>query len=42
MNRKKLVVAGAGMVARRLVEALVERGATDTWDIDLLLHRAGP
>ncbi|MEV7231434.1 nitrite reductase large subunit NirB [Polymorphospora sp. NPDC051019] len=31
--RKRLVVAGAGMVAQRLVEALVERGADTEWDI---------
>lgn len=35
MERSTLVVAGAGMVARRLVEALVERGATDTWDVEV-------
>ncbi|HPU12258.1 MAG TPA: nitrite reductase large subunit NirB [Aeromicrobium sp.] len=42
MNRKKLVVAGAGMVARRLVEALVERGATESWDIDVYGEESRP
>ena len=36
MDRKKLVVIGAGMVAQRLVEALVERGATDAWEVVVL------
>ena len=36
MNPKKLVVVGAGMVAQRLVEALVERDATATWTIEVL------
>ncbi len=35
MNPKKLVVVGAGMVAQRLVEALVERDATATWTIEV-------
>ena len=32
---QRLVVVGAGMVARRLVEALVERGATEHWHVDV-------
>ncbi len=35
MERSTLVVAGAGMVARRLVEALVERDATSRWDVEV-------
>jgi nitrite reductase (NADH) large subunit len=35
MERSTLVVAGAGMVARRLVEALVERGGTERWDVEV-------
>jgi len=31
--RSTLVVAGNGMVGHRLLEALVEKGATDQWDI---------
>lgn len=32
---KKLMVIGAGMVGQRLVEALVDRGALDDWEIDV-------
>ncbi|MDQ6617596.1 MAG: nitrite reductase large subunit NirB [Actinomycetota bacterium] len=32
-GRRKLVVAGNGMVGHRLLEVLVERGATAEWDI---------
>ena len=43
MERKQhLVVVGAGMVAQRLVEALVERRATDTWDITVLGEESRP
>ncbi|MFS0886307.1 nitrite reductase large subunit NirB [Aeromicrobium sp. 179-A 4D2 NHS] len=42
MTRKRLIVAGAGMVARRLVEALVERGATEQWDIDVFGEESRP
>jgi nitrite reductase (NADH) large subunit len=35
MERSTVVVVGAGMVARRLVEALVERGATEHWDVEV-------
>jgi nitrite reductase (NADH) large subunit len=35
MERSTLVVVGAGMVARRLVEALVERDATQRWDVEV-------
>ncbi len=40
--RKRLVVIGAGMVAHRLVEALVERGATDEWTIDVFGEESRP
>ncbi|SKB04041.1 nitrite reductase large subunit NirB [Aeromicrobium choanae] len=42
MTRKRLIVVGAGMVARRLVEALVERGATAQWDIDVFGEESRP
>lgn len=42
MARKRLIVVGAGMVARRLVEALVERGATDHWDIAVFGEESRP
>ncbi|NLC98499.1 MAG: FAD-dependent oxidoreductase, partial [Actinomycetales bacterium] len=35
MTTKKLVVVGAGMVAQRLVEALIERDGTNAWSIDV-------
>lgn len=41
-GRKQLVVVGAGMVAQRLVEALVERGATDEWDVHVLGEESRP
>ena len=41
-EKKKLVVAGAGMVAQRLVEALEARGATETWDIDVFGEESRP
>jgi len=34
--RKRLVVAGHGMVGHRLVELAVERGLTDAWDVVVL------
>jgi nitrite reductase (NADH) large subunit len=40
--KKKLIVVGAGMVAQRLVEALVERGATETWDIEVFGEESRP
>ncbi|PWJ24974.1 assimilatory nitrite reductase (NAD(P)H) large subunit precursor [Branchiibius hedensis] len=42
MERKKLIVVGAGMVARRAVEALVERGATDEFDIEVFGEESRP
>ena len=43
MDRKQqLVVVGAGMVAQRLVEALVERKATETWDIAVFGEESRP
>ncbi len=41
-RRRQLVVVGAGMVAQRLVEALVERGATDTWDVQVFGEESRP
>lgn len=41
-TRKRLVVVGAGMVAHRLVESLVERGATETWTIDVFGEETRP
>jgi len=41
-TRRRLVVVGAGMVAHRLVEALVGRGATDTWTIDVFGEESRP
>jgi len=32
---RRVVIVGAGMVAQRLVEALVDRGALDDWTIDI-------
>jgi len=40
--KKKLAVVGAGMVAHRLVEALVERGADETWDIEVFGDETRP
>ena len=40
--RKKLAVVGAGMVAHRLVEALVERGADGIWDIEVFGDETRP
>ncbi|MGY1856986.1 nitrite reductase large subunit NirB [Modestobacter sp. SYSU DS0290] len=34
LSPRQLVVVGGGMVAHRLVEALVDRGAVDTGDVD--------
>ncbi|TCI96457.1 nitrite reductase large subunit NirB [Aeromicrobium sp. IC_218] len=41
-QKKRLVVVGAGMVARRLVEALVERGATRDWTIEVFGEESRP
>ncbi|MGH3475052.1 MAG: nitrite reductase large subunit NirB [Aeromicrobium sp.] len=41
-DKRKLVVVGAGMVAQRLVEALDDRGATETWDIDVFGEESRP
>jgi nitrite reductase (NADH) large subunit len=41
-NKQKLAVVGAGMVAHRLVEALVERGADATWDIEVFGDETRP
>ncbi|MET1037803.1 MAG: FAD-dependent oxidoreductase, partial [Aeromicrobium sp.] len=41
-TKKKLAVVGAGMVAHRLVEALVERGADETWDIEVFGDETRP
>jgi nitrite reductase (NADH) large subunit len=41
-NKQKLAVVGAGMVAHRLVEALVERGADTTWDIEVFGDETRP
>ncbi len=41
-GKRRLVVAGAGMVAQRLVEAMVERGATDEWDIEVFGEESRP
>ncbi len=41
-TRKRLVVVGAGMVAHRLVEALVGRGGADTWTIDVFGEESRP
>ena len=41
-SKKKLAVVGAGMVAHRLVEALVERGADETWDIEVFGDETRP
>ncbi|MBC7631119.1 nitrite reductase large subunit NirB [Aeromicrobium sp.] len=40
--KKKLAVVGAGMVAHRLVEALVERGADEDWDIEVFGDETRP
>ena len=39
---KRLVVAGGGMVAHKLVEALVERGANTQWQIDVFGEETRP
>jgi len=41
-SKKKLAVVGAGMVAHRLVEAMVERGADETWDIEVFGDETRP
>lgn len=41
-HKKKLAVVGAGMVAHRLVEALIERGADDAWDIEVFGDETRP
>ena len=41
-QKKKLVVVGGGMVAHRLVEALVERGAHADWQIDVFGEETRP
>ena len=41
-SKNKLAVVGAGMVAHRLVEALVERGADATWDIEVFGDETRP
>ena len=40
--KQKLVVVGAGMVAQRLVEAMVGRGATQTWEIEVFGEESRP
>ncbi|CAN5402614.1 nitrite reductase large subunit NirB [soil metagenome] len=40
--RKKLAIVGGGMVAHRLVEALVERGANAEWTIDVFGEESRP
>lgn len=42
MHSKKLVVAGAGMVAQRLVEALVERDALGEWEVEVFGEESRP
>ena len=41
-EKKKLAVVGAGMVAHRLVEAMVERGADEAWDIEVFGDETRP
>src|SRR5215212_2964604 len=41
-QKKKLAVVGAGMVAHRLVEAMVERGADEAWDIEVFGDETRP
>ncbi|WP_332642494.1 nitrite reductase large subunit NirB [Aeromicrobium sp.] len=41
-EKKKLAVVGAGMVAHRLVEAMVERGADQEWDIEVFGDETRP
>jgi nitrite reductase (NADH) large subunit len=41
-DRRTLVVAGHGMVGHRLVEALVERGATAEWDLEVFAEEPRP
>ncbi|EFQ82441.1 nitrite reductase [NAD(P)H], large subunit [Aeromicrobium marinum DSM 15272] len=41
-DKKRLAVVGAGMVAHRLVEAMVERGADAEWDIDVFGEESRP
>src|ERR1019366_9272461 len=33
MKRRRMVIVGHGMVGHKLIQALVRRGATRTWDI---------
>jgi nitrite reductase (NADH) large subunit len=40
--RKRLVVAGHGMVGHRLLERLAERGAAADWDVTVLAEEARP
>jgi nitrite reductase (NADH) large subunit len=41
-QKKRLAVVGAGMVAHRLVEAMVERGADEAWDIEVFGDETRP
>jgi nitrite reductase (NADH) large subunit len=41
-TRRTLVVVGNGMVGHRLVELVVERGLTDTWDVVVFGEEARP
>ena len=41
-HTKKLVIVGGGMVAHRLVEALVERNAHEEWQIDVFGEETRP
>ncbi|GAA3530247.1 nitrite reductase large subunit NirB [Aeromicrobium panaciterrae] len=41
-SKKKLAVVGAGMVAHRLVEAMVERGADEVFDIEVFGDETRP
>ena len=40
--RRNLVVVGQGMVANKVVEALVRRGATGTWDVVIVGEESRP
>ncbi|MGH9305677.1 MAG: nitrite reductase large subunit NirB [Acidimicrobiales bacterium] len=40
--RRKLVVVGHGMVGNKVVEALVRRGATRTWDVVVIGEESRP
>jgi nitrite reductase (NADH) large subunit len=42
MRRQTLVVVGNGMVGHRLLEALVARGATASWDVVTLCEEPRP